>query len=119
MNGDAVAETSERARARAASEADAAARTNSSASTCAGRTTNRCVRRTKRSRSYEEAVEARFDAAGPYDRLIAIYHERDQMADVARIAAAAVENVRTFDDKRAWYESMRDGAPMHRPGAEF
>jgi hypothetical protein len=28
---------------------------------------------------YEEAVAARFDAAGPYDRLIAIYHERERL----------------------------------------
>jgi hypothetical protein len=71
---------------------------------------------------YEEAVAARFDAAGPYDRLIAIYHEREAYADVARIAAAAVTNVRTFDDKRAWYESMRDGAEGYvgdKRGAEF
>ena len=68
---------------------------------------------------YEEAVAATFDAAGPYDRLIAIYSEREQMDDVARIAAAAVTNVRTFDDKRAWYESMRDNASGDRRGAEF
>ncbi len=70
---------------------------------------------------YEEAVAARFDAAGPYDRLIAIYHERERLEDVARIAAAAISNVRTFDDKRAWYESMRDDAAGagDRRGAEF
>src|SRR4051794_37015430 len=59
---------------------------------------------------YEEAVAARFDAAGPYDRLIAIYAEREAYTEIARIAAAALVNVRTFDDKRAWYESMRDDA---------
>jgi len=68
---------------------------------------------------YEQAVEACFDAAGPYDRLIAIYAEREQMADVERIASAALANVRTFDDKRAWYESMRDNAAGDRRGAEF
>jgi len=71
---------------------------------------------------YEEAVAARFDAAGPYDRLIAIYHERESYADVARIAEAAVTNVRTFDDKRAWYESMREnarGSVHDKRGAEF
>src|SRR5438046_6353010 len=64
---------------------------------------------------YEEAVAARFDAAGPYDRLIAIYSERESFPDVARIAAAAVISVRTFDDKRAWYESTRDKAQAARP----
>jgi len=71
---------------------------------------------------YEEAVAARFDAAGPYDRLIAIYHGRESYADVARIAGAAVTNVRTFDDKRGWYESMRDeaqGSVRDKRGAEF
>jgi hypothetical protein len=68
---------------------------------------------------YEEAVAARFDAAGPYDRLIAIYHEREQIEDVVRIATAAIANVRTFDDKRAWYESMRDDAADDRRGPEF
>ena len=71
---------------------------------------------------YEEAVEARFDAAGPYDRLIAIYSERESHADVARVAGAALTNVRTFDDKRAWYASMKEGAEGALPdkrGAEF
>jgi hypothetical protein len=71
---------------------------------------------------YEEAVAAQFDAAGPYDRLIALYHEREAFADVARIAAAAIENVRTFDDKRAWYEAMRtdaEGTVRDKRGAEF
>jgi len=74
---------------------------------------------------YEQAVAARFDAAGPYDRLIAIYRGRDAHADVKRVAAAALANVRTFDDKRAWYESVRTGAeeaeasPSDRRGAEF
>jgi len=71
---------------------------------------------------YEEAVAAQFDAAGPYDRLIALYYERESFADVARVAAAAVSNVRTFDDKRNWYESMRadaEGAARDKRGAEF
>ena len=59
---------------------------------------------------YEEAVAAGFDAAGPYDRLIAIYGERGAHADVSRIAEAALRQVRTFDEKRTWYESVRDGA---------
>jgi hypothetical protein len=74
---------------------------------------------------YEEAVAGRFDAAGPYDRLIAIYHGRDAHAEVKRIAEAALANVRTFDDKKNWYRSMRDGAEEasrtqpDRRGAEF
>lgn len=74
---------------------------------------------------YEEAVHARFDSAGPYDRLIAIYSEREQNGDVARVASAALEHVRTFPDKQKWYASMRDraseahaGQPDRR-GAEF
>jgi tetratricopeptide (TPR) repeat protein len=74
---------------------------------------------------YEEAVAAGFDAAGPYDRLIFIFQARESYLEVARIAAAALENVRTFDDKRAWYEATRSGAEeqaLQRPdprGAEF
>jgi hypothetical protein len=74
---------------------------------------------------YEQAVTARFDAAGPYDRLIAIYRARNALTDVVRVAEAALTSVRTFDDKRTWYESMRSGAegaladqPDER-GAEF
>ena len=74
---------------------------------------------------YEKAVAAAFDAAGPYDRLIAIYTERAAFADVARVAEAASRTVRTFDDKRAWYQSVADQARRssatsreHR-GAEF
>ena len=68
---------------------------------------------------YERAVAAAFDAAGPYDRLIAIYTEREAFADVVRIAEAAAENVRTFDDKREWYRSVAEGARTERRGAEF
>jgi hypothetical protein len=73
---------------------------------------------------YERAVAAGFDAAGPYDRLIAIYTQREAFADVARVADAAAANVRTFDDKHAWYESVAAGAreaAAHpdRTGAEF
>lgn len=84
------------------------------------------VRRTDEAvKLYEEAVASGFDSAGPYDRLIAIYRGRDQHADVVRVAAAAVRHVRTFDDKRAWYESLRRGAEEaaaqqpDRRGAEF
>jgi hypothetical protein len=74
---------------------------------------------------YEEAVAAGFDAAGPYDRLIAIYSERDAHAEVKRVADAALRSVRTFDDKKTWYRTMRDGADEaarsrpDRRGAEF
>lgn len=75
---------------------------------------------------YEEAVTARFDAAGPYDRLIAIYRSQNRHADVARVAGAAVVAVRTFEAKRAWYGSIRDeareassGEPADHTGAEF
>ena len=68
---------------------------------------------------YEQAVAAGFDAAGPYDRLIAIYTAREAFADVARIAGAAAATVRTFDEKRAWYSSVAAGAQRERRGAEF
>lgn len=74
---------------------------------------------------YEEAVAARFDAAGPYDRLIAIYLALGDPSSVRRVAEAALANVRTFDDKRGWYESVRTGAVdaerslSDRRGAEF
>jgi hypothetical protein len=69
---------------------------------------------------YERAVAAGFDAAGPYDRLIAIYTEREAFADVIRIAEAAAEHVRTFDEKRQWYRAVAEGARTAEPrGAEF
>lgn len=74
---------------------------------------------------YEEAVRGRFDAAGPYDRLIAIYGSRDAHGDVWRVADAALVHVRTHPEKRAWYESVRSGAEEARAtqadarGAEF
>ena len=74
---------------------------------------------------YEEAVKAGFDSAGPYDRLIAIYGVREQHNDVARVASAALEHVRTSPDKQKWYESLQTrAAEAHtaqpdRRGAEF
>lgn len=74
---------------------------------------------------YEKAVEARFDAAGPYDRLIAIYLRREEHDGVARVAEAALECVRTFDEKKNWYTSVRNDARAAREagrdrrGAEF
>lgn len=52
---------------------------------------------------YERAVSSSFDAAGPYDRLIAIYSERAEHAEVARVAQAALDAVKTFRDKRLFY----------------
>jgi hypothetical protein len=72
---------------------------------------------------YEQAVASGFNAAGPYDRLIAIYRGRDAHADVIRIAEAALRNVRTYDDKKSWYAEMRQGAEEATKsdprGAEF
>ncbi len=74
---------------------------------------------------YEQALSAGFDSSGPYDRLIAIYRARDQHADVVRVATAALESVRTYPDKKTWYESLREGARAalasqpDRRGAEF
>lgn len=59
---------------------------------------------------YELAVEHRFDAAGPYDRLIAIYSARSAHREVVRVAEAALANVRTHEDKREWYRKQRSEA---------
>lgn len=74
---------------------------------------------------YEQAVRAGFDSAGPYDRLIAIYSGRSDFSSLARVASAALEHVRTFEDKRAFYARMRDDALASQAaqpdprGAEF
>ncbi|MFP5299293.1 MAG: hypothetical protein ACLGHL_09940, partial [Actinomycetota bacterium] len=59
---------------------------------------------------YERAVEGAFDSTGPYDRLIHIYADRAQHHDVIRIAEAALGQVRTYEEKRTWYTTMRDEA---------
>ena len=59
---------------------------------------------------YEEVLAASFDSAGPYDRLIALYADRGQHADVIRVAELALANVKTYADKKAWYERMRSEA---------
>lgn len=59
---------------------------------------------------YEDAVGHRFDATGPYDRLISVYSNQARHGDVERIAAAALENVHTHPQKREWYEQMRAAA---------
>ena len=56
---------------------------------------------------YESAVAESFDAAGPYDRLIALYSHRARHDDVARVAEKAIASVHTYEDKIAWYEQMR------------
>ncbi len=59
---------------------------------------------------YEGAVGAGFDSTGPYDRLIALYSEQALHADVVRVAALALANVKTHDAKKEWYERMRRDA---------
>lgn len=57
--------------------------------------------------NYEAAVEASFDASGPYDRLITIYSNQALHAEVVRVAESALEQVQTHREKKAWYERMR------------
>lgn len=59
---------------------------------------------------YEDAVGHGFDASGPYDRLISLYSNDARHRDVERIAAAALKHVHTHEQKRQWYEQMRDAA---------
>lgn len=59
---------------------------------------------------YENAVASRFDATGPYDRLIAIYSARARHRDVVRVARSALEHVQTHAEKRSWYERMHTDA---------
>ncbi len=60
--------------------------------------------------AYEQAVEGAFDATGPYDRLIALYADQALHDQVIRVAEMALANVRTYQDKRDWYQRMRDEA---------
>ncbi|MBW3595081.1 MAG: hypothetical protein KY391_05835 [Actinobacteria bacterium] len=59
---------------------------------------------------YEEVVGHRFDATGPYDRLISIYSNQARHQEVERIAVAALANVHTHEQKRGWYQEMREAA---------
>lgn len=59
---------------------------------------------------YEQAVADRFDASGPYDRLIFIYQQRNMRSDVVRVAKASLENIRTYPAKKMWYEAQIAGA---------
>ena len=56
---------------------------------------------------YEGMLAAAFDAIGPYDRLIALYGDRAQHSDVIRVAEAALANVQTHPEKRAWFDRTR------------
>jgi tetratricopeptide (TPR) repeat protein len=74
---------------------------------------------------YEQAVEARFDSTGPYDRLITIYAQQARHREVIRVASVAIEAVRTHQGKMSWYRQMRDEAeralaqvPEPRPRSE-
>ena len=59
---------------------------------------------------YEEAVTGRFDATGPYERLIALYSNQARHRDVMRVAEAALDHVRTYEQKREWYRQMKASA---------
>lgn len=59
---------------------------------------------------YESVIASRFDSVGPYDRLIMLYSQRAQHADVRRVCAAALENVRTYQDKKEWYVRIAEEA---------
>lgn len=59
---------------------------------------------------YEAAVSGAFDSAGPYDRLIALYGQRAEHREVIRICDAALGQVRTYDQKRAWYRKTKEEA---------
>lgn len=59
---------------------------------------------------YEAAVEGRFDAIGPYDRLIVLYSGRAMHAEVIRVCDAALDQVRTYHEKQNWYRRVRNDA---------
>lgn len=76
---------------------------------------------------YEKAVEGRFDSTGPYERLIFLYADLARHRDVIRIADSALSNVRTYSEKKQWYQTMRQEAekrlgaaprPLPRPTTE-
>jgi len=55
---------------------------------------------------YEHAVTGRFDASGPYDRLLTIYQERRMHRDVIRVAEACLATVRTYPARTVFYEEL-------------
>ncbi|MGH2719113.1 MAG: hypothetical protein ACRDJU_11085 [Actinomycetota bacterium] len=71
---------------------------------------------------YERAVDAHFDAAGPYDRLIFAYQQRKSFREVVRVGEAALSSVHTYEAKRDWYrrqiseaKSSMGGTPQPLP----
>ncbi len=56
---------------------------------------------------YEQTIAGGFDSVGPYDRLIAIYSGDARHREVIRVAELALANVRTYEEKRAWYARVR------------
>lgn len=59
---------------------------------------------------YEDAIGHGFDASGPYDRLISLYSNQARHREVERVAAAALRHVHTHEEKKQWYEQMREAA---------
>ncbi|MDQ3958475.1 MAG: hypothetical protein M3273_09160 [Actinomycetota bacterium] len=59
---------------------------------------------------YEAMLAERFDAVGPYDRLIEIYSADARHADVVRVAEVAVASVHTYPEKQRWYDDMKEAA---------
>ena len=55
---------------------------------------------------YEAIVAEKFDAAGPYDRLIWIYQSKGAHRDVIRVAEASIELVHTYPEKLEWYRAQ-------------
>lgn len=55
---------------------------------------------------YEQTISARFDAAGPYDRLIFIYQRSRMHKDVIRVAEESIRSVRTYPQKLEWYRAQ-------------
>jgi len=56
---------------------------------------------------YETIVASSFDSSGPYDRLIALYTHQARFREVVRVCESALTNVRTYEDKRAFYDNAR------------
>ena len=78
-------------------------------------------------RLYEQVVAEGFDSIGPYDRLIALYSHRAEHTEVIRVAELALAQVHTYEDKKAWYRTVRaqaekartdvpTAAPRHKKG---
>lgn len=59
---------------------------------------------------YEDVLSAKFDSAGPYDRLIWIYQQRKMHKEVIRVAQASLRTVRTYPEKKSWYQQQIEEA---------